>query len=332
MPRKPTPTTDLTPAGVAEGAVAQGHQALSEVAAIGQVQTSALEVGRLIGRIEHATFSATVAQKVIAESFISLREGKKYKDLLISDENGNTRRVADFEEACRHLFGQSYRTCLEAAQNFESLGGELYERALQLGLRTKEYRAIRALPGDEQTLVQQAIEAATDRESVADLIGELTERHAAKLAEKDKAIDDAKAAAQAKDKLMERVRERANAAEERLAQYEAGVAPVDTRVEALTADITAHGKKADDALRLVELLLESIDTIVTQIYETPVESRPDTAGAVALVQRTRDQAYRLATTVGRIQAIVDSRLAPVVEGLEQYQPYTDADGRPMGDD
>lgn len=321
MPRKPLPSADLTPPSIADEAVSDGHKALTEVAAIGQVQTSALEVGRLIGRIEHATFSATVAQKVIAESFISLREGKKYKDLLITDENGNTRRVADFEEACKHLFGQSYRTCLEAAQNFEALGGELYERALQLGLRTKEYRAIRALPGDEQTLVQQAIEAATDRESVADLIGELTERHAAKLAEKDRAIDDAKAAAQAKDKLMEKVRERANEAEERLAKFEAGIVPVDTRVEAVSADLVSCGKKADDALRLVELLVESADTIITEIFAQPAESRPDTASAVLLAQRMRDQGFRLATTVGRIQDAIEARFAPIAEPLEQFQPY-----------
>lgn len=322
MARKPTPTTALTetPAAINETAVAEGQAALTAAAVLARTQSSALEVGRLLGRIEHATFSATVAQKVIAESFIQLREGKKYKDLTISDESGETRRVADFEEACRYLFGQSYRTCLESAQNFEALGGELYEQALKLGLRTKEYRAIRALPDDDKTLVAEAIAAASDREAVADLIGELTERHANKLAEKDKALEEAKASAEAKDRLMEKVRERANDAEEKLSKYEAGIAPADERLEAATDDITRNGKKADDALRVVELLVESIDAIVTDICD---KDGGDRAGAVALVQRTRDQVWRLASTVGRIQAAVDMRLQPVIDGLEQFVPFTD---------
>ena len=323
MGRKPAPTTRTeAEIPVNEEAVIAGRVALDEVATQTRLQASALEVGRLMGRIEHATFSATVAQKVIAESFIQLREGKKYKDLMISDENGNTRRVADFEEACLHLFGQSYRTCLEAAQNYQTLGGDLYERALQLGLRTKEYRAIRALPSDEKTLVQQALEASADRDSVADLIGELTERHATKLAEKDKALEEAKADAQAKDALMAKVRERANATEEKLAKYEAGIIPADERLDALTTDITDNGKKADDALRVIELLVDAIDVTITEICDQPADRRPDMAGAVALAQRTRDQVWRLASTVGRIQSAVDTRLHPVIEGLEQFVPYT----------
>lgn len=325
MARKPTPTTALTetPAAVNQTAVAEGQAALTEAAVLARTQSSALEVGRLIGRIENATFSATVAQKVIAESFIQLREGKKYKDLTITDESGETRRVADFEEACRHLFGQSYRTCLEAAQNFEALGGELYEQALKLGLRTREYRAIRALPDDDKTLVSEAIAAASDREAVADLIGELTERHAAKLAEKEKALQDAKDAADAKDRLMEKVRERANDAEEKLAKYEAGIVPADERLDDATNDITTNGKKADEALRVVELLIESIDVIVTDICD----QGGDRAGAVTLVQRARDQVWRLASTVGRIQSAVDTRLQPVIDGLEQFVPYTEEESR-----
>lgn len=322
MARKPAPTIDLHDApAINEQAVSEGQSALTEAAVLARTQSSALEVGRLLGRIEHATFSATVAQKVIAESFIQLREGKKYKDLTITDESGETRRVADFEEACRHLFGQSYRTCLESAQNFEALGGELYEQALKLGLRTKEYRAIRALPDDDKTLISEAIAAASDREAVADLIGELTERHAAKLSEKEKALQDAKDAADAKDRLMEKVRERANDAEEKLAKYEAGIVPADERLDDATNDITTNGKKADDALRVVELLVESIDAIVTDICD----KGGDMAGAAALVQRTRDQVWRLASTVGRIQAAVDTRLQPVIDGIEQYVPYTDAE-------
>ena len=55
-------------------------------------------------------------------------------------------------------------------------------------------------------------------------------------------------------------------------------------------------------------------------------------GAVLLIQRARDQGFRLARTVGRIQSIIDTRLQPAIEGHEMHVPYTTDDGRPLGDE
>lgn len=156
-------------------------------------QESALDVGRLAGRIESMLFLRTCADRVIAETFIELSNGKKYKDLLIDDGDGNIRPCADLDEACTHLFGKSYRVCRELAQNYEALGIELYDKALQIGLHRNDYRAIRALPADDQQLIQQAIDTASDREAVSDLLMELTERHAKKVLrlEEENAAKDA---------------------------------------------------------------------------------------------------------------------------------------------
>ncbi len=153
-------------------------------------------------------------------------------------------------------------------------------------------------------------------------------------AEKDKAnlLATHKADLQAKDRLMASVRERANKAEEKLAQLETHGVPADERLNELTGDIHSLGKKADDALILVERILEAIDQVVTDIFDRPEHDRPDTKGAVALVQRARDQGFRLASTVGRIQAIVDNCLLPQIEAREMYLPYTAEDGRALGDE
>lgn len=148
--------------------------------ALRRVQDSALDIGRLAGRIESMLFLRTCGERVIAEAFLQLSNSKKYKDLLIDDGNGNLRPCGDLKEACSHLFGKSYNVCAELAQNYEALGAELYDRAQQIGLHRNDYRAIRALPAADQELVQQAIETATDRDAVAELFMELTERHAKK--------------------------------------------------------------------------------------------------------------------------------------------------------
>lgn len=191
MPRKPTPLTP--PADVPEpnhAVIEADSAAMTEVGLHERLQDSSLEVGKIVGRIESALFLTSVSEKVIAESFIQLRDGKKYKDLLISGADGNLTNVSDLEEACELLFGKTYRTCLRIAQKYESLGPELFESAERLGLRRKDYQALQALPPDDQALIKTTIAEATDRDSVTDLIGELTERHAKKLAEKDRVIAD----------------------------------------------------------------------------------------------------------------------------------------------
>lgn len=191
MPRKPLPITP--PADVPEpnhAVIEADSNAMTEVGLHERLQDSSLEVGKIVGRIESALFLTSVSEKIIAESFIQLREGKKYKDLEFFDAQGNRTRVSDLEEACELLFGKSYKTCSRIAQKYESLGPELFESAERLGLRRKDYQALQALPSDDQALIKTTIAEATDRDSVTDLIGELTERHAKKLAEKDKAIAD----------------------------------------------------------------------------------------------------------------------------------------------
>ena len=140
---RPTKNTPIPPAlELNEEQLAHDVAELSTAAAIDLVQTSALDVGRIVGRIEHAMFSARCAEKVIAESFIQLRDRKKYKDLSIRDAEGNLRRCADLPEACEFLFGKSYRACAEIAQRYELLGPQLFEAAENLGLRRNDYRAM----------------------------------------------------------------------------------------------------------------------------------------------------------------------------------------------
>ncbi|MDD2978231.1 hypothetical protein [Aquabacterium sp.] len=191
MGRKATPIAapETLPA-LDEAVIAEESQALTEVATRERLQASALEIGEQLGIIKSAEFYARCAEKLVVEAFVKLKEGKRYKDLIVTRENGESAPCADLDEACRFFLGKSYRYCAQITQNMETVGAKLFESAAQLGFRTKDYQAIRALPADDQTLVKSAIESATDRDSVTDLIGELTERHAKKLAEKDRVIAD----------------------------------------------------------------------------------------------------------------------------------------------
>lgn len=206
MSNKPIPA----PPVISQVAIETDLHAAAQLDTVRRVQDSALEVGRLTGRIESVLFLRTVGDRVIAETFVQLREGKKYKDLSVDDGNGNLRPCGDLREACSHLFGKSYNLCAELAQNLDLLGSDLYDKAQKIGLHRNDYRALRALPADEQQLVQHTIDSASDRDSVADLIGELSERHAKKLAEKDAELDAARRGRQQRDQVINQLQAQAD--------------------------------------------------------------------------------------------------------------------------
>jgi hypothetical protein len=131
---------------------------------------------KMLGRIEAADFMATVAQKMIAETAINLKEGKKYKGLTFIDENGNGRRVATFEEFCEYKLGKSKRRVNELINNYNLLGPELFEQAEKLGFRQRDYNALKALPADDRQLIAQAIESES-LDSALDLMQQLAAKH-----------------------------------------------------------------------------------------------------------------------------------------------------------
>lgn len=177
-------------------------QEASIITALEQKQGISFEVGQQVGRIQALKLISDVSEKAIVETFIQIRDSKKYKEILIPCPDGQFRPSEDFFDFCEQVFGKSYKALAELAQNYNLLGGELYEHAERLGLRTKDYRALRALPADEQKLVQLTLAEAGDRESVADLIHELADRHAQERAALRKDLEDAQADLKAKDSVL----------------------------------------------------------------------------------------------------------------------------------
>lgn len=338
MGRKPTPSTNTEPVAlVDEAAVAEGHDALTELATIER---------------EHEAAVRQLALKVGYE----LPAGCTDPDLIQRDISANMRRSVEaclevgrglmvLKEACGH---GNFIPRLEAIGLDVNVAGKFMNAARKfsnsstsmnltkaIGTQSKLFELL-VLDDEQVDELQQtgqtgsiALDEVASM-SVKELRDALRKERETRKSEKDKLESSYKADLQAKDRLMAGVRERANKAEEKLAQLEARGIPADERLNELTGDIHTLGKKADDALILVERILEAIDQVVTDIFDRPEHERPDTKGATALVQRARDQGFRLASTVGRIQAIVDNCLLPQIEAREMYQPYTAEDGRALG--
>ncbi len=158
------------------GRVAEVLEAVNAEALAAQIVSDKFDAIKAIGRIETAQFYATVAEKFIAETAISIKESKKYKGLPYFDENGKARQVAGFEEFCEVFLGKSARRVQELMSNYKHLGPDLYEQAEKLGFRQKDYNALKALPDDDRQLIAQAIESES-LDNALDLMQQLAAKH-----------------------------------------------------------------------------------------------------------------------------------------------------------
>lgn len=171
-------------------------------ATVDQAIMDAEEVFRDLGRIEAAVFYATVSDSLLAQTFQKIKKNKSYKNIPYVDANGKARRIASLDEFCEVKLGKSARRMQELSQNLNALGPDLYESAERIGFRTKDYRALKALPAEEQAVVKQAL-ASESKDEVLGILEDLAARHHAEREAAKKEAAELKADLDARDQLLE---------------------------------------------------------------------------------------------------------------------------------
>lgn len=190
--------------------VAAQDQALS-VAETDEVYSVAADVGRA----QALDFIATIATSALLNVFENIKKSKGWRHMR-HPEVATHRNFESLDEFCQVKLGKSYRRLQELSAARTVIGHEAFEQAERIGLRQVDYNAIKALPASDQELVRRAVEESKSRDEVLDLLQELAARHGQKekaltkraeeaeaektaveqvLADKNKALDKAKAAA-----------------------------------------------------------------------------------------------------------------------------------------
>jgi hypothetical protein len=207
MGRKPDEVyqQDATPGPIPEIS-AERAAALAQVQDSAAVATQAVmdaeEALRAVGQIEGLDFLRRVADVATAQVFEKLKDNKSYKNLPYKDVDGNLRHVADLEEFCSAFLSKSYRRCQELSKNLHLLGPDLYESAERIGFRARDYRALKALPAEDQAVVKQAL-ASESKEEVLGILEDLAARHHAEREAAKKEAAELKADLEARAQVLE---------------------------------------------------------------------------------------------------------------------------------
>lgn len=190
--RTPIKGTEIVPVDVNHEVISADMQAMTDVSIGQQMVINSAETFQLAGRIQAAHFMETVSSRLIAETYIKIKESKTYKGMPYKTSDGKVETVSTLEEFCDAYMPRSRRRCEQIAENYQLLGPALYEQAETLGFRQKDYNALKALPANDQAIVKQAIEIGKF-ESAIDLMQEMAVKNHAEKTELEKQVSAAKA-------------------------------------------------------------------------------------------------------------------------------------------
>ena len=178
------PALNETALATLEAAPAQlvaAHDAMDEV----------LAAGIDLGRLEALDFVVTVTSTAILPIYENVKKSKAWR-LLRNPKSGHGAHFESLEEFCEVKLGKSNERLRKIVANRNLVGQEAFEQAERLGLHQRDYNAIKALPAPDQELVRRAVEEATTREQVLDVLHDLAARNVRREAALQAELQDAR--------------------------------------------------------------------------------------------------------------------------------------------
>lgn len=286
MARKPTTTTPpAAEPALNETALATLEAAPRQLAVAHEAMDEVLAAGIDLGRLEALDFIAVTANTAALAVYQNVKKSKAWR-LLRNPQSAVSANFQSLEEFCDVKLGKSYRRMQTLLGQCNLIGQAAFEQAERLGLRDVDYSAIKALPAPDQELVRRAVEEATTREQVLDVLHDLAsrsvQREAALQAELQDARDQAEELAASKKMvegtvadLRKQARRLAQATPDEVAahlrtQVQEAVQEVDAAILGPVRDgleqLMAHGEELGHSQRAwvqgqLELLMDRIKTV-----------------------------------------------------------------------
>lgn len=165
------------------------------------VSIEQIQLSEKVGALKATAFIkklVTVTEiKVLAE----IKESKQYKGLRIIQE-GKVVTVTTWAQFCQYLGHSCEKVDLDI-QNLSTFGEDFLETSQRMGLGYRDLRKLRKLDdADREVIINGEAVKAEDRESLIDLIEEMSAKHAKDKEALNKTVTDLKADVEAKDQVL----------------------------------------------------------------------------------------------------------------------------------
>lgn len=166
------------------------------------INVDQFEVARLLGQSQYAELIEKFGRVSKIKIYAYLKETKKYKGLSIVGIDGELLTVSTWQEFCQTQ-GKSHQHIDEEIRNLSIFGEDFLETAKRMGISYRDLRKLRKLPDAEREVIinGEAVQA-EDKDSLIDLIEEMSAKHVKTKQELQKQIDELKADNTAKDNVL----------------------------------------------------------------------------------------------------------------------------------
>ena len=150
----------------------------NELAQIKQsVSSEQIQLSEKIGALKATAFFKKLVTVTEIKLIAEIKETKQYKGLSMIGTNGKPVTVTTFEEFCNYL-GHSYEKINQDIQNLSAFGEDFLETSQRMGLGYRDLRKLRKLDdSDREVIINGEAVKTEDRESLIDLIEEMSAKH-----------------------------------------------------------------------------------------------------------------------------------------------------------
>ncbi|QQC83018.1 hypothetical protein I9054_012315 [Acinetobacter bereziniae] len=166
------------------------------------VSIEQIQLSEKLGAIKATNFIKKLVTVTEIKLIAEIKETKQYKGLKVIDTTGKLVTVSTFEEFCQYL-GKSREHVDEDIRNLGVFGEDFLETSQRIGLGYRDLRKLRKLDeADRAVIINGESVKAEDRESLIDLIEEMSAKHSKDKEQLNKQVEELTADIAAKDQVL----------------------------------------------------------------------------------------------------------------------------------
>ena len=215
-----------------------------------QIQQSVAEeqiqLSEQVGALKATGFFKKVSTVTEIKLIAEIKESKKYKGLKLIDHNGKYVTCSTFQDFCGAI-GYSYEKINQDIQNLSAFGEDFLETSQRMGLGYRDLRKLRKLDdADREVIIEGEAVKAEDRESLIDLIEEMSAKHRKQKDALETENKELKADKDALETILQKKDEKVN--------------QLDTQVTKLTSPAEIQRRAESEPQELEKAALETLGT------------------------------------------------------------------------
>lgn len=220
------------------------------------VSIEQIQLSEKLGAIKATNFIKKLVTVTEIKLIAEIKETKQYKGLKVIDQSGKLVTVTTFEDFCQYL-GKSREHIDEDIRNLGTFGEDFLETSQRMGLGYRDLRKLRKLPeGDREILINGEAVKTEDRESLIDLIEELSAKHAKEKAERDEKITELTSDKEALETIVGKKDEKIN--------------QLDTQITKLTSAPAIKKRAESQPQQLAKKALEEVSSACLTLHNDVV--------------------------------------------------------------